>query len=186
MDTDTRVYLEEAIATQVAGGYDDADEIIESFVERVEDDEELDATEDDVIALVTQAWTARIAEQQHWPAVTDVDKLERAFELLEASGVLARDNFTCCQNCGHSEIGDARADTSYDGYTFFHLQDTERAASGSSLFLAYGSFSEDTGAEAIGRRVIDAIQAQGLTVEWDGTADTRISVKLDWKKRLPV
>lgn len=41
-------------------------------------------------------------------------------------------------------------------------------------------------AEAIGRRVVDAIQSQGLTVEWNGTAGTRISVRLDWQKRLPV
>ena len=58
-------------------------------------------------------------------------------------------DFACCQNCGHTEIGDERtvldASAEYPsrehGYTFFPQQDSDGLAEGSdSLYLAYGAF----------------------------------------------
>jgi hypothetical protein len=47
--------------------------------------------------LTREAVAAQLAAQEQWPAVTDCDLLDRAFEELERAGVVARQNFTCCR-----------------------------------------------------------------------------------------
>jgi len=105
--------------------------------------------------------------------------------VLRAPGqpIVARQNFTCCQNCGHSEIGDEMSESSR-GYTFFHMQDTDGAIEGGGLYLAFGSTDADGTAEiAIGKEIASAVRAAGLKVEWDETNRARIFVTVDWKKR---
>lgn len=186
MDAETREYLTDAARTAVAGGYRTRAEIVDDLAELV-DDEELDATEDEVTALVDRVWQARLAEQAGWPEVTDVDRLEAAFAALDASGVVARGDFTCCQTCGNSEIGgEVPAGASAEGYVYFHGQDTEHAAEGGALLLAYGSFAGgDEEAGAVGRRVAEELRARDLRVVWDGSVRQRIAVELDWRRRLP-
>src|SRR5438270_300390 len=66
------------------------------------------------------------------------------FADLESAGIVCRQNFTCCGNCGGAEIGDEieqqrELGREICGYTFFHWQDTERAVEGNGLYLSYGS-----------------------------------------------
>jgi hypothetical protein len=132
-----------------------------------------------------------LAAQKEWPAVTDCDLLERAFGELERAGIVARQNFSCCGNCGSVEIlgemskaqcGRARV----RGYTFYHTQDTDSAADGYGLLLNYGAIerTEEAGVR-IGHEIVDALQRHGLKTEWDGSWSKRIAVKLDWKRRFP-
>jgi hypothetical protein len=121
--------------------------------------------------------------------VTDCDRLDAAFSDLEGKGVLARQDFSCCQNCGHGEAwsevkeGLSRGQK-LQGYTFYHQQDTERAVDGGGLYLAYGAVADGDEAEtAVGKAIAEALQAQGLNVTWNGTNKQRIFVKLDWKRR---
>src|SRR5215208_3419617 len=46
------------------------------------------------------------ADQKRWPTMTDCDRLDAAFLELEASGIVARQNFWCCGTCGLAAIGD--------------------------------------------------------------------------------
>ncbi|NLU83634.1 hypothetical protein [Rhodococcus sp. HNM0569] len=97
------------------------------------------------------------------------------------------------------------------GYAYFHGQDTQGVASRpGSLWLAFGAFvprrefdaaAYDTARagsheandrvwalaeEAAGRLVVEALEAQGLRVEWSGSRRDRISVvDLDWRKHVP-
>ena len=104
-------------------------------------------------------------------------------------GVVARQNFTCCQTCGHAEIGDeiAQALTKAEavGYTFYHMQDTERAAEGGGLFLAYGSLERTEAAQQkVGWTIVEALRREGLAAEWNGDVGKRIEVKnLLWRRR---
>lgn len=112
-----------------------------------------DLAEDDPRPLraAAQAWDERLAEQAGWTGESDYDRLAAAFADLEASGVLARMNFTCCNTCGTTEIDDERTpdhdapEGAYPfrewAYTFFHSQDAERLADApADLFLTYSSF----------------------------------------------
>lgn len=184
--------LEEArafLATRLQAGYDTLDEAIESVVEMLEIDPESDASLVAQIGAVAREELGKIrAELSSWPAVTDNDRLEKAFAQLEAAGIVARENFTCCQTCGHAEIKDevgAAIESGVDvrGYTFFHEQDTERAIEGGGVMLAYGTVKEDVDPVAIGREIVGALQAAGLEPDWSEEVSKRIAVPLEWRRR---
>lgn len=133
--------------------------------------------------LVGPAFAAHLAEQDRWPERTDADRLTDAFRTLDMSGIVAREDFACCQNCGTTEIADERGkDQAARGYVFYHAQDAERMADGGSLWLAFGGFAELPD-EQIGVEIAAALRAEGLQVDWDGSAGRRIHVRLDWKRR---
>lgn len=158
-------------------------------LDEVEEDvrEVLELDDDDPrgTTLVLQVWAERLDQQSTWSDQGDYDRLSAAFAELEDRGIVGRMNFTCCQTCGHAEIDDERSPGSR-GYTFFHSQDADLLAPGSSdLFLAYGSFGSDSD-ESIGEEVTSVLRSHGLTVEWSGSVEQRIEVRgLDWRKRLP-
>lgn len=144
----------------------------------------------DLLALaLDHLVTRQRAAEATWTGPTDADRLADAFTSLEASGVIARMDFTCCGTCGHYEInGEVTPGTNPAGYTFFHQQATESMAAGHGVHLAFGSFDPDATATTealIGARVRDALLAAGLTPQWDGTAERTVFVPLLWRKRMP-
>ncbi|GGV41311.1 hypothetical protein GCM10010495_68570 [Kitasatospora herbaricolor] len=167
----------------IRGGFQEPDEIVESLVDFLEDQ---GLTEEQAEQIVVPLWEERLAEQAGWPAVTDVDRLVEAFDSLEADGIVAAMDFTCCSSCGYAEIG-GEADEDSRGFVFFHEQDTERAVAGGGLTLRYGGFrhSEEETAE-VGRDVVAALAEAGLNARWTGSPDETITVTpLNWLHRLP-
>ncbi|MGW4115034.1 DUF6891 domain-containing protein [Actinosynnema sp. NPDC004786] len=180
--------VEEYARGVVHGGFTALDDAVEAVADCFED--QAPVTPAVARAVVERVWRERSAEQAGWPASTDVDRLLAAFEALDRDGIVARADFTCCQTCGHAEIGD-EAEGDARGYVFFHRQDTESAVAGGEVWLAYGSLGEsaDPAAadESVGREVVAALTAGGLPVVWDGSVRTRIKVgPIAWRKRLPV
>lgn len=129
------------------------------------------------------------AEQMCWPAVTDCERLDAAFAALERAGIVCRQNFTCCGSCGAAEIwgemaAAEEAGACVRGYAFFHMQDTEAAVEGDGLYLSYGAVAEGPApAEAVGRAIVDALEAKGLDTVWDGQWTRRIFVPMEWRRR---
>ncbi|GAA2144537.1 hypothetical protein GCM10009760_32150 [Kitasatospora kazusensis] len=189
---------EERARELIRCGFLEQDEVAEVLLDSF-DDPGLDVEHADEI--VAPLWEARLAEQESWPEVTDVDRLAEAFDALEAQGIVAEMDFTCCARCGYAEIG-AEADEDSHGFVFFHEQDTERAAAGQGLTLRYGAFRAAEGTEdaagpgdsaaeteetaAVGRAVVAALAKAGLRTQWDGSPDEVILVTpLNWLNRLP-
>ena len=133
--------MRQYIRRQVAAGYLDADEVeqsaIDCFVARPRRQHLDPALLKRIAGVETdKAFAAQLDAQRQWPAVTDCDRLDHAFADLNRRGIVARQNFACCYNCGHAEIGEEVDDgresgTKVIGYTFFHSQGTEGA-------VAYG------------------------------------------------
>jgi hypothetical protein len=177
------------VAQRVAEGFDDAEAIIQAAVEVVEADLDREELEAHAERFTTLALEEHQRAQSQWVGPTDCDRLDRAFEELEREGIVARQNFTCCQTCGHSEIGGEIAlvqaqGREVHGYTFYHMQDTEGACADGFLYLAYGSVSGDRQETVnVGQRIARSLERAGLTVEWDGSAARRIGVRLQWRRR---
>jgi hypothetical protein len=177
------------VARKVKEGFKDEEEIVEEITEVVQDEYERDDLEPHVARIAAALYRENLEAQAEWPTPTDCDKLDVAFDALERQGIVARQNFTCCQNCGHAEIGmeieEASKTQAVKGYTFYHMQDTEGAAENGLLYLAYGSVTDsEEDSVTIGNEIADAIRGVGLKVNWDGALSQRICVTgLDWKRR---
>ena len=182
---DLRAYVRQL----VRGGFTPAGEIPEAALEYLDGEAEPERLRPHAEYETAAALVELSEEEKTWPAVTDCDRLDAAFADLESAGVLVRQDFTCCQPCGHAEIADEVESAIADGrpvrgYAFFHHQDTEAVVEGHGLHLAFGARGNgEENAVAIAREVAAALRAQGLQVDWDGTYQRRLSVTIDWKKR---
>ena len=181
----------------IDAGFAPFETVVDTVLE-LADDEDLDdqepVTRTAVVAEVRRRWQARRQEQQSWPAVTDADRLRVAFARLEAQGVAALMDFSCCQGCAPGELVEVveQRPVRPSGYVYFHQQDTESMVEDGSLYLAYGSTDPsldaatyDAAAVAIGRRVVDVLREEGFDVRWNGTIGQRICVDgVQWRNRL--
>ncbi|MEV0912396.1 DUF6891 domain-containing protein [Streptomyces hokutonensis] len=181
---EVREKVEERVRTRLRCGYDDRKTLTEIAEDYLVKGDERPVSRAQAARLVDRLWVERVTEQAAWEGVTDPDRLSRAFEALDASGITARENFGCCGGCGLAEIAAKREGAR--GFVFFHEQATERAAEGSGLALRYGGF--DGSAEtttAVGHEVLAALRTAGLSAGWDGDPDEAIDVEpLTWHRRL--
>ncbi len=183
--------VEELVGQYIREGFDGFKEMVERVVEYYSGEHSPAVLEPLVRTRAKAAWSKAREEQASWPVPTDCDRLDRAFAALERSGIVARQNFTCCQTCGHAEIGDEIAEASKKadvvGYAFYHMQDTENAAEGNGLYIAYGALEQTEAArQKIGWIIVEALRMERLEVDWDGDTNKRIAVNnLLWRRRLP-
>lgn len=172
-------------------GFESRSYLIEQAADLLLDDGYTGEIEPAAQAIADRAIETLTAEQADWPVEGDCEKFDRAFEALKASGIFARHHYSCCGTCGTSEIymeiDDAlERGEQVRGHTYYHVQDTESAVAGGSLFLAYGDAEgTDEGTRAIGHEVCEALKREGIDVDWNGDIRRRIWVKLDWKRRWP-
>jgi hypothetical protein len=169
-------------------GFDDAEQIVENVTESVESDHDCEGLRPHIERLTAELLEEHRRRQSQWVGPTDCDRLDEAFAALEAEGIVARQNFTCCQTCGHAEIWgeieEVSAERDVDGYVFYHIQDTESACQGGGLYLAYGTTEGGPKELAdIGRRIVRALERAGLTVRWNGSTGQRIGVEMEWRLR---
>ncbi|MEU4830665.1 hypothetical protein [Streptosporangium sp. NPDC023615] len=182
---DERGRLEARLREVIVGGYTTRARLAEIAREYLVSGDRRPVSPAQARRLADRMWLERVGEQASWEGETDPERLGRAFAALEAAGITARENFTCCRACGQAEIGAAGAPDAR-GYVFFHDQSTDSAAAGHGLALLYGAFegSPDTTA-SVGREIVAALGEAGLPAEWDGDPRRAIAVTpLDWRRRL--
>ncbi|HBF80073.1 MAG TPA: hypothetical protein DD420_09120 [Streptomyces sp.] len=185
LDDDERVELEKRVREVLVGGYASRAELAELAEEFLVTQDRRPVSREQAHALADRLWLERVAEQAAWQGETDPERLTRAFTALREAGITARENFTCCRSCGRSEIG-GEGGPGARGFVYFHTQCTDSAAAGHGLMLLYGGFdgSSETTA-AIGHEVVAALEAAGLSAEWDRDPDRAVTVTpLDWRRRL--
>ncbi|MFJ5215716.1 DUF6891 domain-containing protein [Streptomyces sp. NPDC088354] len=185
LDEDERAQLEARVREALVGGYATRAELAELAEECLVSGRRRPVSPEQARQLADRMWLERVGEQADWEGETDPERLTRAFTALEAAGVTARENFTCCRSCGDSEIRAAAAPGAR-GFVYFHSQCTDSAVAGRGLPLLCGGFDGSTEqAAAIGREVVAALEAAGLRSQWDGDPARTVTVTpLDWRKRL--
>ncbi len=185
LEEDEQEELHEYVWTVLTGGYATRAQLEELAREYLVSGDHRPVSTAQARQLVDRMWRERAAEQAAWEGETDPERLSRAFAVLEAAGITARENFTCCRTCGTAEIRGAGA-ADARGFVYFHSQGTESAAAGHGLMLLYGGFDGTPGTTAaVGREVVTALTEAGLSTVWDGDPGRAIVVTpLDWRKRL--
>lgn len=177
----------EDVQRMVSNGFYTADEITVNF-----DDAYIEYPYDHqwIKTAIEKAYAKKIQEQQSWPLETDFDKLAKAFDQLNRSGIIA------LHNAGYTK-SDAETDCrdKYDtlkqkgiiasGYCYYHGQDIERAVDDAGLFIGFGDFNNNEAAAiTIGKKVAAVLQQNGFKLNWDNTVYNRIEItNMHWQKR---
>src|SRR5262249_12302420 len=92
--------LREFIAYRVREGFESAHEIVETAHDWEYDKSERDDRLSEIKGLTAALRGAHQAEQAGWGPTTDCDRLDQAFATLNRQGIVARQDFSCCNNCG--------------------------------------------------------------------------------------
>jgi hypothetical protein len=172
-------------------GYLSADEIDALIDQYAADSGAFDV--DKVKALAVETLARKRAAEAGWPQTTDCDKLDRAFAHLQAQGICALQCAGNTMSDGYESVRDALneegvPDDRYTGYCFFHSQDIDHALDGEGLMLAFGSLESDDDKDDIpvGQMICEALQQEGIEIDWNGSSERRIGVpKLRWQRRTP-
>jgi hypothetical protein len=107
--------------------------------------------------------------------------LAQAFKAMREAGLVARQNFSCCQNCATYDLAVYMKENpgKHVGYAYYHSQDGAKLNELGNVYIAYGSEPEgdDKANIKIGSMVADALRAAKLDVAWDGDVSKRIFVR---------
>ncbi|WP_309227642.1 MULTISPECIES: DUF6891 domain-containing protein [unclassified Mycolicibacterium] len=195
LDADERAELIGIVWVQLVTGNGDVEEFLETYAEDYE------LTEEQLTAAFSALRDARLRQQAQ---IGDYRSRTRAaFDELNANGVIARADFTCCGTCASAEIGDERDESRHwSGFIYFHSQDTERLIEDGSTYVGYGAFEpEDFDEEAYNRlgdeakedlyfgdvaRMLDEVvfpivRRHGIEPEWNRDLGTRVLLtNADW------
>lgn len=179
--------VKELVQFHVTAGFLDVDEIVDDVCEVYEtyDDDFQKSVFDHANKLIQN----HLNMQKSWNYDTDCDKLDEAFSELDRNGIVARQNFWCCQTCGHSYIKHEMSDSSQhhpiQGYVFFHAQDTESAVKQNYLYLAFGSpLDNEQDSVDVANHIVETLTRHGLDVSWNESVRNRILIKkINWQRR---
>jgi hypothetical protein len=195
LDDDERTELIGNIWDELVTGKDDVGEFLEVFAEDYE------LTDEQLTAAFSALRDARLRQQAE---IGDYrSRTQAAFDELNANGVVARADFTCCGTCASAEIGDERDDSRHwRGYIYFHSQDTEQLIARGTTYIGYGAFDPEDFDEDVYDRLSDQakqdlyfrdvtrmldevvfpiVRRHGIEPEWNRNMGTRVLfTNADW------
>lgn len=177
--------LRSLVWEEVARGESSFDEVVEAAVESLDGEVDQETLNAAARQTAIAAFIAHADAQRSWgEGALDPDRLRAAFRSLDTAGIVARADFTCCQNCGFAEISDQVPEGHTPrGFTFCHRQDVDRALHGEGVYLAFGSFADDTAPEEIAVEVVRTLTRHGFEPKWNGELGKRIFVPMTWRVR---
>jgi uncharacterized protein DUF6891 len=183
--------LRSFIAYRIQRGFESVHEIIEDANNYANEKHERDDLLPEIKRIARELVATHQAEEAGWDGPTDCDRLDEAFAALIRQGIVARQDFSCCNNCGFTEIWDEiekeEQDHPVEGYVFYHLQCTERAIETGQLLMAYGSIEEGEWLLAgVANKVVAELRRAGLNASWGGSDGHPIVADgIVWRRRRP-
>ncbi len=195
LDDEDRATLTSEIWGMLVTGNDDVEEFLEIYAEDYE------LTDEQLTAAFAALREARLRQQTE---IGDYrSRTLAAFEELNANGVIARADFSCCGTCASAEIGDERDDSRHwSGFIYFHSQDTDRLVEDGSTYIGYGAFEPENFdedaynqlsdeakeglyfsdvARMLDEVVFPIVRRHGIEPEWNRDLGTRVLLtNADW------
>ncbi len=180
--------LRKFISYRVREGFDSVHDIIANATDYAYETYGRDDLQPQIKLIASDLVTSHRAKQSEWESTTDCDRLGEAFATLNRRGIVARQDFSCCNNCGFTDIWDEieieEKQQKVDGYVFYHLQCTERAVNSGQLLMAFGCVEENPEIfQKVARMVVEELNRVGLNASWLGTEWDPIVVEgIVWRR----
>ena len=183
---ETEQYICESIKVWVWSGFYNLDEIMHMANDILEEDTDVDV----LMQYARNELAQKKVAEQSWLQITDCDRLNAAFDELNALGIIALHNTGYTMSDGHEDVGDVlrsidRSKINIKGYCFYHGQDLERAVNSMELALAYGDLKAiDEKKVEVGKEIVAVLTKHGLKCKWNKKPDVRISLpNIQWQRR---
>ncbi len=191
--SDPNAWMDEAwlyLVREVCAGFLSRDEMAQEAADVFADAADAKTLASNIDRMIEKLRELMAESRKSWPKVTDCQRLDKAFADLDSSGIIARQHFARCTNCGRAEIRDeiasARAQgRTIRGYVFFHFQDTERALNNQGLLMTFGSPGHPDEAGEIAKETAAVLSRHGLHPNWNGDPDVKIFLPINWKRCHP-
>jgi hypothetical protein len=114
-------------------------------------------------------------------------RLSTAFRAMRKAGLLARQNFLCCGNCGGYAMATKavelkKAGKTVNGCAFYHAQANESKNEGRDFYITYGELdTTEFGTIGlptveVGKIVASCLADAGVKHEWNGDPNQNIKV----------
>jgi hypothetical protein len=177
--------IEEDIRVRIWSGFHSLSDVL-SMIE----DSDWEGDRNRLAEFARSEFRAKREAEAAWPAVTDCDRLDEAFDSLNNAGIIALHNAGLTMSEGISDVSEELANCdpeTISGYCFYHEQDVGRAIDGYGLNVAFGDIEDtESGKREIGRLVKAELERHGFTVAWDDNPNTRLDItKIVWQRRTP-
>ena len=181
--------LEEMIIDYIKAGFLSDEEIIEDCEEYIEeeypDDSENISTED-----FCEIMKALRSEYQNTGNQENFLRLDSAFKKLEEQGIVSLHCAGYTQSDGFDDCNEIAAERHGNGEKiigccFYTMQDLERILheERALLYFSYGNYFDKPTAVEVGQKIAEELGAAGFSVQWDGSADSKIAIKdMKWDK----
>lgn len=149
------------------------------------------ASRPEVLRRLRVMWDRHLSEEQTWRDLyTDGDRLDAAFEALNAFGIDTKMAYGCCEFCGPEELVTEREVESPFGVVQFHLSDVYHLRS-RRLDLSCRAVDSIAGGpdqdEEVAQAVLHELSAVGLMADLVDAVGASVRVLgLDWKHRVPL
>lgn len=188
--TENEKYLYDHFLISIKSGFESLEDIIADALEAVEDEGwESEISEEWVRETFSRVYAKNEEESKTWQRPTDTEKLHKIFDKLTSEKILALHNAGYTQSDAIYDVQDVWKDLEDEGvkpigYCYYHGQDLERVISSGTLCIGFYGEKEKNDKEAIliGRKVVEAFEAEGFTVEWNGAASQRIEIpNFNWQ-----
>ena len=180
---------EEALAQEIELSLRDNVETLEQIVERVVEIFSLKGkAKTQAATQVAVAHQTLLQQQAQWPAITDYDRLLKAFDVLFDQGIIALPAAGFYSDEAYDEVmyfaKNHWGQYDYQAYCYFTLQSMRHASKGEGLDLSFGpldsQLEETLGAE-IGQVIVKALSEQEFNPSWDGTFNQKVILpKFNW------
>jgi len=185
-------FIFEFIYTQVRSGFYSLEDIRETAIEEIDDngfgDEISEEWADKQIEIV---YNELLEESQTWENPTETERLIAAFdELAEKHKITALHYAGYTMDDGEYEVVEIERTLiengeQSEGYCFYHGQDLERAVQGEGLMIAFQKIDNvsDSVSKEVAQIIVDVLEKHGLKTDWDGKAESRISLpNFKWQR----
>lgn len=183
--TENERYLYNHFLISIKSGFESLDDIIDDTLEAVEEEGwESEIPEEWVRETLSREYAKKEEESKLWLHPTDTEKLHEVFDKLCKNRIVALHNAGYTQSDAIYDVQDVWKDLEGEGvkpigYCYYHGQDLERVITSGTLCLGFYGEKEKNDKEAIliGHKIVEAFEAAGFAVEWNGAASKRIEIK---------
>lgn len=182
--TENEKFIYDSIYDQVRMGFSSFEDIKESILEQIEDNEFTEEISTEwSIGMIEKELEKVLAESKSWESPTDTERLISAFDELCELNFIALHNAGVTSSDGEYEVVEVEgilreSGVASNGYCFYHEQDLSRAITptDSSLYIAYQKInnSDDKVTLEVGQKVTEILRKRGLKVEWENDINTKI------------